>query len=182
MVKIGVFDDSDYGGLSGAIKDIYRTVKGRGGHGRDYSVEFAGEISYTAGVSPLPFVYDLAKNAGMLPYSNILIINDVSKNARIEPGRECRAVLVNSDGIDVTRHIRPRSRRLSVITYGFNSKASVTASSVRDNTLTVCVQRAIPTLSGGKVEQQEFNVSFNSRQKDDISHLLAAVTAALVDG
>ena len=43
-----------------------------------------------------------------------------------------------------------------VITYGFNSRASVTASSVTDGALQVCIQRGFRTLSGSEYEPQEF--------------------------
>ncbi|MDR1000731.1 MAG: hypothetical protein LBL96_08040 [Clostridiales bacterium] len=67
-----------------------------------------------------------------------------------------------------------------IITYGFNSKVCVTASSMAGRQAQICVQRDIPTLRG-KVEQQEFPVNINPmmvRPPD----ILAAVAAALVAG
>ena len=48
----------------------------------------------------------------------------------------------------------------SVITYGFNGKASVTASSVADGAIQVCVQRGFKTLGGSDYGPQEFKVEY----------------------
>ena len=56
--------------------------------------------------------------------------------------------------------------RARIITYGFNGKACVTASSVDDgrckccNSLQVCIQRGFRTLSGGLYEPQEFRAEY----------------------
>jgi hypothetical protein len=44
----------------------------------------------------------------------------------------------------------------ALITYGFNAKASVTASSVSDGALQVCIQRGFRSLSQRAYEPQEF--------------------------
>lgn len=46
---------------------------------------------------------------------------------------------------------------LKVITYGFNSKSTVTASSVTEEML-ICVQRNIINIKGKKIEPQEINI------------------------
>ena len=66
-----------------------------------------------------------------------------------------------------------------LITYGFNNKVCVTASSVMENEIQICIQRDLPTLSGKSVEQQEFGVSADMQQYGP-ENLLAAITAALV--
>lgn len=45
-----------------------------------------------------------------------------------------------------------------VITYGFNSKSTITASSVKDDEILICVQRNIQDLEGNQIELQEFNI------------------------
>jgi hypothetical protein len=66
-----------------------------------------------------------------------------------------------------------------VITYGFNNKVCVTASSVSDNEMQICIQRDLPTLDGSHLEQQEFAVAVDTLEKDP-SHLLAALAALMV--
>ena len=46
---------------------------------------------------------------------------------------------------------------LKVITYGFNSKSTVTASSVTEEEMLICVQRNIINIKGKKIEPQEIN-------------------------
>lgn len=47
---------------------------------------------------------------------------------------------------------------LKVITYGFNSKSTVTASSVTEEKMLICVQRNIINIKGKKIEPQEINI------------------------
>ena len=47
---------------------------------------------------------------------------------------------------------------LKVITYGFNSKSTVTASSVTEEEMLICVQRKIINIKGKKIEPQEINI------------------------
>ena len=44
---------------------------------------------------------------------------------------------------------------LTVITYGFNSKATITASSVEEDQVMVCLQRTMKTREGKQMEPQE---------------------------
>lgn len=47
---------------------------------------------------------------------------------------------------------------LKVITYGFNSKSTVTASSVTEEEMLICVQRNIINIKGKKIEPKEINI------------------------
>lgn len=85
-------------------------------------------------------------------------------------------LVINSDEKaleDFIGLIRPRL----IITYGFNSKASVTASSLSEGVCCVCVQRAFTTMSGIRRERQEFTIPSSNP-----SVTLAAVSAALAAG
>ena len=63
-------------------------------------------------------------------------------------------LVVNADDKEIFPYLSPRSARL--ITYGFNNKACVTASSVTDDGLHVCIQRSFDTLDGTTRDPQEF--------------------------
>lgn len=65
-----------------------------------------------------------------------------------------------------------------VITYGFNGRASVTASSVADEALQVCIQRGFFSLKGSPYEPQEFKASCPSFVNP--LSVLGAVTACAV--
>lgn len=68
-----------------------------------------------------------------------------------------------------------------IITYGFNSKSTITFSSIigyLNNQIQYCIQRAIPTLSGNIIEEQEFKINSSV---DNVSIVLASVTAAIIN-
>ena len=114
---------------------------------------------------------------------HILIINGAGFMApkflkKLQPGD---AVVVNTDNKSLYSYLGGCKGRL--ITYGFNSKACVTASSVIDQPyecIQLCIQRSLPTLSGGMLEPQEFPVVFKSPK--NIYCALGSVAAALIAG
>ena len=91
-------------------------------------------------------------------------------------------IIMNADekhyaGIKLTKPMR-------LITYGYNSKSTITASSVvvhENISVQCCIQRQFATLSGEVLEPQEFLVrtSCLELKEDDI---LAAVAVALLCG
>ena len=68
-----------------------------------------------------------------------------------------------------------------LITCGFNGKDCVTASSVTENEMQICIQRNIPTLGGRVLEPQEFSVGLDTG-KISPELALAVVTALLSAG
>lgn len=78
-----------------------------------------------------------------------------------------------------------QASRNHIVTYGFNSKASMTTSSVGDTVFEdgfiCCLQRTISTKSGRLVEPQEYMLNVNSNQCDGHS-ILAAAAFAIVNG
>ena len=60
-------------------------------------------------------------------------------------------LIINADGDSIPIHNK-------ALSYGFNGKASVTASSVADGAMQVCVQRGFTTMNGQIIEPQEFKV------------------------
>lgn len=67
---------------------------------------------------------------------------------------------------------------LNVITYGFNSKSTVTASSVEEDIL-VCIQRKISNINNNVVDEQEVKISKNN-EKIAIEILMAVATIMIV--
>ncbi|MBO5413880.1 MAG: hypothetical protein J6A29_06360 [Clostridia bacterium] len=56
--------------------------------------------------------------------------------------------------------------QLTVITYGFNSKATITISSVVEDKVLVCLQRDIVNSKGKTIEAQEFEIETNDNTND----------------
>lgn len=50
----------------------------------------------------------------------------------------------------------------NVITFGFNGKSTITASSVKDDNILICVQRTIENIKGEEIEPQELLVNVNT--------------------
>ncbi len=72
-----------------------------------------------------------------------------------------------------------------VVSYGFNSKASITASSTGDsmseNVFLCCLQRTISARNGKFVEPQEFRINVGN-DSFDAYDILAATTFAVLNG
>lgn len=119
---------------------------------------------------------------------HILVYLNGKKNAEQRPKKMSRileeknVIIINSDN----RELFPFSISAgsTLITCGINSKASITASSVicdgNYETVQCCIQRAIRTISGEKLEPQEFSVSVKD-ENQSVTGVLAAVAAAMAD-
>lgn len=88
-------------------------------------------------------------------------------------------VILNAD--DHERISLLQGKRYSVLTYGFNSKASVTASSIGEGiyreSFICCLQRNLLTNDGNIIEPQEFEIKVNSGFVDSYSVMAAAAFA-----
>lgn len=88
-------------------------------------------------------------------------------------------VILNAD--DHERISLLQGKRYSVLTYGFNSKASVTASSIGEGiyreSFICCLQRTLLTKDGNVVEPQEFEIDVNLNSVDPYSVMAAAAFA-----
>ena len=70
-----------------------------------------------------------------------------------------------------------------VITYGFNSKATINPSSYNIHDLinaNICFQRKIVTLSGEKIDPFEVPIVLNSIQKQDLYSVMGVLTTGLI--
>lgn len=113
----------------------------------------------------------------------VLVINDSGPLAASFLKKLTRedAIVLNADNKALYRYLS--GSRGKLITYGFSGKSCVTASSVVDGAyerIQFCIQRSLPTLTGGFIEPQEFSVCFDSSR--NVHCALAAVTAALIAG
>lgn len=96
--------------------------------------------------------------------------------------RYCHHYIINTDG-DNLNLLSLESLDGIVITYGFNSKATMTLSSYNIDQVmeaSLCLQREIITLSGNRVSSFEFILEIDSKNKDDIYSVLAASIFSLV--
>ncbi|MDP4094149.1 MAG: Mur ligase family protein [Bacillota bacterium] len=91
--------------------------------------------------------------------------------------------IVNADSGELIQFIQGMKRY--VVSYGFNPKASITASSTGDilseNGFLCCLQRTISAKNGKLMEPQEYKINIENN-KSDVYNLLAAATFAIVNG
>ncbi len=91
--------------------------------------------------------------------------------------------IVNVDDNELIRLLQGLKHRF--ITYGFNTKASVTTSSIGDSVskggFICCLQRSIPSRDGKIIEPQEYKLHLDAGEYDS-HNVLAAASFAIVNG
>lgn len=129
-------------------------------------------------------------------YNNLKLWNvefDVIVHSFMEQGQNdyinnlfklCKYCIINSDderSIEIIKNIE----KGIAITYGFNSKSTLTISSHtinQDTEVNLCLQRNITPIYGDKMEPFEFLIQIDSTENKLIYPLLAAATLNLVIG
>ncbi len=102
------------------------------------------------------------ENLKNIKFETVLIANN---NNIIKENKETlnkiitntKYLIINAD-IDLELEFEEQVE-LNVITFGFNPKATITASSVEDDIL-LCIQRNIKDIEGNIIEQQEMKIRF----------------------
>ena len=99
-------------------------------------------------------------------FKNIEVLKKILENAKY--------VIINSDienNLNILENIKA-----TVLTYGFNAKATITASSVEDEEMILCLQRTLQTKSGKNIEPQEMRISLC----EDASSTMALATILML--
>lgn len=99
-------------------------------------------------------------------FKNMEILKKMLANAKY--------LIVNTDrikNIDMYKELN-----LQIITFGFNLKATVTASSVEEDSSLICVGRDIKTIKNRIIEPQEIKID----SSEDMESIMAVVTTLLV--
>ena len=91
-------------------------------------------------------------------------LNEIVKNVKY--------LIINADKVDMSKI---KDANLTIITYGFNNKSTITASSVEDDNLLICLQRNIKGIKGNEIEPQEVKQDQDAKLKD--SYLKMALVA-----
>jgi len=97
--------------------------------------------------------------------------------------KEKGIAIINIDENDSSQFLE--DIKFYTVTYGFNSKASVTTSSVGDNVLEdsfiCCLQNNIPARDGNLIAPHEYRINIEASNLDT-HNLLAAVSFAIANG
>jgi len=88
-------------------------------------------------------------------------------------------LIINADeeiNLDLLQNLK-----VNVITYGFNSKSTITASSVKDENILLCIQRNIQDINKNPIEPQEISIQ-KVTQKIDTNIMMGMATILLLHG
>lgn len=95
-------------------------------------------------------------------------------------------IILNSNRIivnaDYDENLEPiKNLKLNVITYGMNSKATLTLSSVNDNEVLLSLQRAIKSHRKKLIEPQEIKISGKNLSKNLYMEMILAIFLIIFD-
>lgn len=137
-------------------------------------------------------IYIKNKLSDLLPEENIIFITEKNisniKNikfetividAKINNKTDFRKILSNAKYVILNSDIEMdvelfTNLSLTVLTYGFNNKATFTVSSVTENTIIICLQRIILNKKGGMIEPQEYQTE-NSKNTEKYAIIASSI-------
>lgn len=136
------------------------------------------------GNTTIVFTKENIENLRNITFETILILSNneevLSKRVIVKDIiKKAKYLIINSD-----EEIRLNSLEnidLNVITFGFNSKSTITVSSVRDEGILLCIQRNMLLASGDKIEPQEISIR-KVEQKIPTNIMMGIATLLLLYG
>ncbi len=120
-------------------------------------------------------------NVKNIKFEIILILDD---KYDIENEGVLQKIILNSKYLIIQSEIQDKlnfieEKSINVITFGFNHKSTVTASSTELENMMLCIQRSIKSVKGKIIEPQEILVNTNS---EDINMIMGiAILGILYD-
>ncbi len=105
-------------------------------------------------------------NVKNIHFETVIIDRNISKkyeNYLSEIIKTSKYLIVNADKFDFSQI---KNANLTIITYGFSNKSTVTTSSVEDETILICLQRSIKNIKGKYVETQELKANLPDNSED----------------
>lgn len=89
-------------------------------------------------------------------------------------------IIINSD---IKNNLKAlKNIKTNIITYGFNAKATITISSVRDENMLICIQRGIKDIENNKIDEQEFNIGIEKNNVNKLYNILIIFTILAIYG
>lgn len=159
MFFIGIISDKDYDKIE---TELYKKLDEK-----EYSI--------------INITNETIKNIKNIKFDTILIANGnnlSSKNSEVLKKiiDNSKYLVINTD-IDNDLKILEKIET-NVITYGFNSKTTITTSSIKQEEILVCIQRNIKNINGKTIEQQEKKV--NISEKYNINYMLGIIAILII--
>lgn len=119
----------------------------------------------------------LAKNKDISNF-NIVVLSEKNKNQICNTVSPDTFLIIDSDIISPLDIVC--QQKVYLITYGLNSKATLTASSLDGNQMFLCLQRTVIDINNNEIEPQEFSILKND--KYDVAGLMSIVATCIVCG
>ena len=118
------------------------------------------------------------RNIKNIGFEEIIILEDI--NLELEEYKymneiisKAKYLILNGDiEIKVLKEINI-DKPIKVITFGFNTKATITISSVKEEKIIVCLQREVEKINGEILENQEKEIKINKENSKKIYNKLA---------
>lgn len=97
-------------------------------------------------------------NMKNIKFETILVLGKIATNKEIVKKiiTKAKYLIINSDREENLELINEID--VNVITYGFNSKSTITASSVNEDEMLICVQRRLEDRENNEIEPQEIKI------------------------
>lgn len=89
-------------------------------------------------------------------------------------------VVINSDvknNLSLLKNIKT-----NIITYGFNEKATITISSIKEENIMLCIQRSIKGIDNNIIEEQEINIKIEKNNVNKLYNILVIFTILEIYG
>ena len=119
---------------------------------------FRKEISKYVPVENIIFITDKnIYNVKNVKFETIIIDKKIDNKIEIRKIISNSTYLLLNADIEIDVEIMD-DLNLTVITYGFNNKATFTVSSIEENNMIICLQRVIFNKNGTKIEPQEYQL------------------------
>lgn len=116
-------------------------------------------------------------NLKNVKFEEIIFLEDISLNPKeykyiSEKILEARYLIVNGD-IEITLLKQLKMQKpIKTITFGFNTKATISISSVKEDKIMVCLQREIQKIDNKIIEFQEKEIRINKADNKKIYNCL----------
>jgi len=130
-------------------------------------------------VEIIPVTAENMKNMKNVTFDTVIIDKEIENIEKIEPFiKKSEYIVFNTDRKNAIPKME--NKDASLITYGFNSKSTVTASSIMEEEILICLQRNIKCKNGETIEPQEFWVETN--QSNDVYEIMVETCIDMIYG
>lgn len=125
------------------------------------------------------------ENIKNITFETIIInenINEILRNSNYINniiGRS-KYLILNSDVCGNLKLLK--DNEINILTFGLNSKATITVSSIKDDNILICIQRNFKNISKETIEEQEFNIKINKNNIKKTYNILAIYSVLSVYG